>query len=422
MIFESRSRNVLRLRPHFVRFPLRTNNKNMTSAEIITIGTEILLGEIVDTNTRYLARILRGLGVDLYRTITIGDNEDRIASAIRESMERADIVITTGGLGPTIDDPTREAVAKAAGVETEFREDLWQQVVATIARYGRKPSENQKRQAYVPKGAIGIVNPVGTAPCFIVEYSHPLAMGEDRMRAVISLPGVPTEMEHVLHESIIPYLQKRFDLNEVIKVRVLHCSGLGEGMIDEKITDLEMLSNPTVGLAAHTGIVDIRIAAKAKSESEANAMIAGVESLVRERLGKVVFGADEDKLEEVTLDLIARRGWTLTAIESGLDGILARKIPHTVSLPNPSTGFASGQSLNPAQLLDALRAARANSHADITLGVSVYPEDHSAEMAMITPRGEKTHRITYGGPPRSLPYWAMNLALNWLRMTIEEID
>ncbi len=352
--------------------------------------------------------------MDLYRTITIGDNEERIASAIRESMERADIVITTGGLGPTIDDPTREAVAKAAGVETEFREDLWQQVVATIARYGRTPSENQKRQAYVPKGAIGITNPVGTAPCFIVETER---------NAVISLPGVPNEMEHVLHESIIPYLQKRFNLNEVIKVRVLHCSGLGEGMIDEKIADLEMLSNPTVGLAAHTGVVDVRIAAKAKSESEANTLIAEIESQVRERLGSVVFGADEDKLEEVVLDLIARRGLTLTAIESGLDGLLARtlRVPHTASLPNPSTRFASGQSLTVDSLMQALRAARADSHADIALGVSVYPEERAAEMAMISSKGEKTHRITYGGPPRSLPRWAMNLALNWLRTTVEEM-
>ena len=375
----------------------------MTSAEIITIGTEILLGEIVDTNTRYIARTLRSMGVDLYRTITIGDNTDRIASAIHNSMERADIVITTGGLGPTVDDPTREAVAQAVGVEIEFREDLWQQVVETIGRYGRTPSENQKRQAYVPKGAIGIKNPVGTAPCFIVETNR---------NAVISLPGVPSEMEHVLHESMIPYLQKRFNLNEIIKVRVLHCAGLGEGMIDEKIADLEKLSNPTVGLAAHTGVVDVRIAAKAKNENEANAMIAVIEAQVRERLGKIVFGVDEDKLEEVTLDLIAKRGWSLTAIESGLDGILARKIPHTASLPN----------LDPDQLLEALHTARTDSKAGIALGVSVYAEDRSAEMSMITPRGEKTHRITYGGPPRSLPKWAMNLALNWLRMTIEELD
>ncbi len=112
------------------------------------------------------------------------------------------------------------------------------------------------------------------------------------------------------------------------------------------------------------------------------------------------------------MDSIAKRGSTLTTLESGLDGILARKVPHTVSIPD----------LDPVSLMDALRAARTNSNADIALGVSVYPEDRSAEMAMISPRGEKTHRITYGGPPRSLPYWAMNLALNWLRMTLEEID
>ena len=404
----------------------------MTSAEIITIGTEILLGEIVDTNTRHIARMLRNMGVDLYRTITIGDNVDRIASAIRSSMESADIVITTGGMGPTIDDPTREAVARAIGVETEFREDLWQQVVETIARYGRKPSENQKRQAYVPKGALGLKNPVGTAPCFIVETPLRLppsrlgGMGGEKegggegMRVVISLPGVPQEMEQILHESVIPYLQKKFDLNEIIKIRILHCAGLGEGTIDEKIADLEILNNPTVGLAAHTGVVDVRIAAKAKNEGEANTMIAEVETQVRERLGTVVFGADEDKLEEVLLDMIAKRGMTLTAIESGLDGLLARKIPHTASLPDTSTPLSA--SLDPAALMEALRAARADSKTDLALGVSVYMDERAAEMALITPRGEKTHRITYGGPPRSLPRWSMNLALNWLRMTLEEMD
>lgn len=368
----------------------------MPSAEIITIGTEILLGEIVDTNTRYIARTLRGMGVDLYRTITIGDNADRIATAIQHSMERAEIVITTGGLGPTVDDPTREAVAKAAGVTLEFREDLWEQVVSVISRYGRKPSENQRRQAYVPKGAIGIPNPVGTAPCFIVETER---------NAVASLPGVPNEMEHILHESIIPYLQKRFHLNEIIKIRVLHCAGLGEGMIDERIADLETLSNPTVGLAAHTGVVDIRIAAKAKSEIEADQMIAQVEQQIRERLGEVVFGADEEKLEDVVLNSVAKRGWTLIGVESGLDGLLARKIPHTVSIPN----------LTPDSLIAALRAARAESNADAALGVAMYLEERSAAMALITPKSEKTHRITYGGPPRSLPRWSVNLALDWLR-------
>lgn len=368
----------------------------MPSAEIITIGTEILLGEIVDTNTRYIARTLRGMGVDIYRTITIGDNVDRIAEAIRHSMQRAEIIITTGGLGPTVDDPTREAVAKATGNQLEFRDDLWEQVAAVISRYGRKPSENQRRQAYVPKGAVAIRNPVGTAPCFIVETDR---------NAVISLPGVPNEMEHILHESIIPYLQKRFNLDEIIKIRILHCSGLGEGMIDEKIADLETLSNPTVGLAAHTGVVDIRIAAKAKSEAEADTMIAEIERQARERLGTVVFGADEDKLEEAALNAVAKRGWTLVGVESGLDGLLARKIPHTVSL----------SALTADSLMAALRAARAESNADVALGVAMHLEERAADMALITPRGEKTHHITYGGPPRSLPRWSVNLALDWLR-------
>jgi competence/damage-inducible protein CinA-like protein len=375
----------------------------MPSAEIITIGTEILLGEIVDTNTRYIARTLRGMGVNIYRTITIGDNVERIAEAIHHSMQRADIVITTGGLGPTVDDPTREAVAKAAGVELEFREDLWQQVVAVISRYGRKPSENQKRQAYIPKGAIAIPNPVGTAPCFIVETDR---------NAVASLPGVPNEMEHILHESVIPYLQKRFDLNEIIKIRILHCAGLGEGMIDEKISDLETLSNPTVGLAAHTGVVDVRIAAKARSEAEADAMIAELEQQVRERLGDVVFGVNEDTLEEAALNAVAKRGWTLVGVESGLDGVLARKVPHTTLLAG----------LSPESLLAALRAARADANADAGLGVAMYLEERAAEMALITPKGEKTHRITYGGPPRSLPRWSVNLALDWLRRRAMEAD
>ena len=375
----------------------------MSSAEILTIGTEILLGEIVDTNTRHIALTLRELGVDLYRTVTIGDNVERIAAAIRDSMERAEIIITTGGLGPTVDDPTREAVARAVGVETEFREELWEQVTAAIKKYGRKPAENQKRQALVPKGALGVLNPVGTAPAFIVERGR---------NSIISLPGVPNEMEYILHESIVPYLQKRFDLHEVIKVRVLHTSGPGEGTVDEKIGDLETLPNPTVGLAAHTGVVDIRITAKAQSETEAQAMIAEVENQIRARLGDAVFGVDENKLEQVVLDLLAKRGWSLTAIESGLDGLLARKLPHVTSIPG----------LTATSLMEALRAAHTDSKTDVALGVTVHLADHSADMALITPRGEKTHHITYGGPPSSVPRWAMNLALNWLRTVAQEPD
>ncbi len=302
----------------------------MPSAEIITIGTEILLGEIVDTNTRYIARLLRGLGVDLYRTITIGDNVERIAEAIRASLEHADIVITTGGLGPTVDDPTREAVARAFGVQTEFREELWEQILEVVTRYGRKASENQKRQAYVPEGAIPIKNNVGTAPSFIMESPSPLTplpQGEGPgVRVVISLPGVPKEMEHILHESVIPYLQTHFNLNQIIKVRLLHTAGAGESEIDEKIGEFETLTNPTVGLAAHTGIVDIRIAAKAETEAEADRMITDIENQMRERLGGLVYGVDDDTLEAAALKAASDRNWNLVAVEAGSGGVLTRRL------------------------------------------------------------------------------------------------
>ncbi|MDP2993511.1 MAG: molybdopterin-binding protein, partial [Anaerolineales bacterium] len=258
----------------------------MPTAEIITIGTELLLGETADINTRFIARVLRGLGIDLFRAQTIGDNAGRIAETVRQALERADIVITTGGLGPTVDDPTRQAIAQAVGVELEFHPELWEQITARISRYGRTPTENQKRQAYIPKDAIVIENPVGTAPAFIVEISSPsplrLRSGQaltplskgDGNKVVVSLPGVPREMETLLTDAIVPYLQKHFDLHAVLKIRTLHVSGLGEGMIDDQIGDLETLANPTVGLTAHSGVVDIRIAAKAETEAEAGRMIA----------------------------------------------------------------------------------------------------------------------------------------------------
>jgi competence/damage-inducible protein CinA-like protein len=373
----------------------------MPTAEIITIGTEILLGEIVDTNTRHIALTLRDLGVDLYRTVTIGDNLDRIATAIRESAGRNDIVITTGGLGPTVDDPTRQAVAKALGIETEFREELWRQVVAAVSRYGRNPEENQKRQAVVPKGAIAVSNPVGTAPAFIVETAR---------CAIISLPGVPNEMEHILHESVIPYLHRRFNLRERIRVRVLHCAGLGEGSIDEKIGDLELLANPTVGLAAHTGIVDVRIAAKAETEEGAADLIATVERQVRERLGKAVFGADEDRLELVALEAAARRGWSVVGVEYGLHGLLASRLPRVLAPGEPV----------PPDIAATAEQTRREAGADVAIVVAISEVDRNAFMALATPLGVRSRTLTYGGPPRSLARWAANLALNWLRMSSED--
>jgi competence/damage-inducible protein CinA-like protein len=228
----------------------------MPTAELIAIGTELLLGEIQDTNTRYLARALRDLGVNLYRATITGDNTARIAGVIREAMARCQIIITTGGLGPTVDDPTRAAVAQALDVDVEFRPELWEQIQARFERFGRTPSDNNRRQAWIPAGSIPVENPVGTAPAFICESAN---------ACIICLPGVPREMEYLTQNVVLPYLRDRFQLSGTIKARVLHVAGVGESTIDDWIGDLETSTNPTVGLLAHPGQVDIRITASAES-------------------------------------------------------------------------------------------------------------------------------------------------------------
>jgi nicotinamide-nucleotide amidase len=380
----------------------------MPTAEIITIGTELLLGETVDTNTRFIARTLRGIGVNLYRTQTVGDNVDRIAAAIREAASRVEIVITTGGLGPTVDDPTRQAVAKAGAVSLEFHQELWEQTAKRISRYGRVPGENQKRQAYLPQGAEAIENPVGTAPAFMV------TIGGAR---VISLPGVPREMETLLIQSVIPYLQKRYNLHEIIKVRTLHTSGIGEGLIDERVADLETLSNPTVGLTAHSGIVDIRIAAKAGSEAEADRMIGEVDRTVRSRFQEAIFGTDDDTLEEITLRALAERGWTIACMESGLEGRLLSRL----SRPQ-QPAYRAGRSVQvaPETLAEAAEAFRREVDASAVLGVVLSPDEdeQAVDLFLKTPSGQDHRHLNYGGHPANAARWAVNMALDWLRRTL----
>jgi nicotinamide-nucleotide amidase len=382
----------------------------MPTAEIITIGTELLLGETTDTNTRFIARTLRGLGVDLYRTQTIGDNAGRIAETVRQALERAEIVITTGGLGPTVDDPTRQAISEAVDAVLEFHPELWKQIVTRIARYGRTPTENQKRQAYIPKGAIVIENPVGTAPAFIVETQG---------GAVITLPGVPSEMETLLTDTVVPYLQRRYQLHEIIKVRTLHIGGIGEGMIDDQVGDLEILANPTIGLTAHSGIVDIRIAAKAATDSEADRMILEVEQDLRSRLGDNFFGTDDDTLEGVTLEAVTQRGWTLATAECGLDDALMTRLNRT---GHPAYRGGSSHEVQDGTLAQAVEAARQGFKTTAVLGITLYisGEQQDISIAIITPLGQEERHLTYGGHPKNAPRWAVNTALDWLRRIAQE--
>lgn len=247
----------------------------MSTAEIIAIGTELLLGETLDTNTREIALALRSIGVDLYRTTIVGDNVERISEIIQESLNRADIVITTGGLGPTVDDPTREAVAAALGLEEEFLPDLWQEIIKKFKEQGQVPPENNRRQAFIPSGAQVIKNDYGTAPAFAVETGDSV---------LISLPGVPSEVNNLLTHQVVHFLQENYSTGEVILTRNIKTAGIGESLVDVLLDRFERLENPTVGLEAKERGVNIRITAKAESRRKAREMITYRESQIREIL------------------------------------------------------------------------------------------------------------------------------------------
>jgi nicotinamide-nucleotide amidase len=382
----------------------------MPTAEIITIGTELLLGEIFDTNTRYLARALRDMGVDVYRTTTIGDNEERIAQVIQEALARCQIVITTGGLGPTVDDPTRQAVARALGVRLEFRPELWNQIEERISqRYGRKPSPNNMRQAWIPEGSIPVSNPVGTAPSFIFERGD---------TCLTSLPGVPREMEYLYQNAVIPYLKQRYHLTGLIKARVLHTAGVGESQIDEWIGDLETLHNPSVGLLAHPGQCDVRITAKAASTEEADQMIAQIEATVRERCGEAIYGADTETLESVVFQKLAGQGWKMSAFECNLNSELRDRLRNN-GLPPSWVRIETGDCA-PASMEQALQDLSTSLGVEVVLGAALQPgsEKQSLALAVLTPSGLVQSQRSYGGPPQMGVAWAVQTALDFLRRSL----
>jgi competence/damage-inducible protein CinA-like protein len=281
-------------------------------AEIVVIGTELLLGQIIDTNAAYLAQQLSSIGIDLYYKSTVGDNKARIVEVLRLATGRSDIVMTTGGIGPTLDDMTRESVADVVGVPLQLQPHLLEQIKHMM---GSRYTENNARQAHIPAGATAIENPVGTAPGIITPTP--------RGGVVISLPGVPSELRYLTEHAVIPYLKERFNIPAIIVSRTLKCMGLTESYIDEALDDLITTgSNPTIGLLAQMqlGEIHVRLTAKAADEVAANTLIAPLEVKVRERLGKAVFGVDEAEYERVVAELIRQHGLTIAVAECGLTG------------------------------------------------------------------------------------------------------
>lgn len=293
-------------------------------AELISVGTELLLGEITDTNATTIAKALTEIGLDLIYRTTVGDNQERIAQVIDIALDRVDVVITSGGLGPTVDDVTREAIAQATGRPLAFQPALLEQISERFRRFGSEMSDNNRRQAYIPQGAIPIENPVGTAPIFILETERGVVM---------ALPGVPREMKHLLEKNLIPWLRGYLGEAAVIKSLTLRTVGIGESQIDGRIADLMTGSNPTVGLAAHSGQTDIRITAKAEDEEHAQALMAPLEAELRRRLGDWIYASGTQSIEEVVVPLMRERQASISCIEAGTGGRLSKCLAEAGAAP-----------------------------------------------------------------------------------------
>lgn len=293
-------------------------------AEVVAIGSELLLGQIIDTNTAFIAKRLAEIGVEVVRTATVGDSLERMEGVLRDAIRRSQIVITTGGIGPTEDDLTRQAIANVTGRPLTFQPHLMEQIKALIERRGFKMAENNRVQAFIPEGSIAIENPKGTAPGFIVE-------GDGYCTA--TLPGVPSEMHFLLDATVVPYLRTRFGLTrEVLRYKVLRVCGLGESAIGLQIKDLMKESkNPIVGTLAAIGDVRIRIAARADNPEEADTLIGAMENEIRRRLGILIYGVDDETLQGNTAALLARNGLRLAVVETFTGGAIAHRFAGTGS-------------------------------------------------------------------------------------------
>lgn len=288
------------------------------TAEIVTTGTEILLGDIVDTNAAWIAQQLREAGVNLYFKTTVGDNLARIRSVLELSMTRCDVIIVTGGLGPTVDDVTRHAIAEATAHPLQLHEGALATLQARFARFGSQMTENNKQQALIPVGAILIENPVGTAPGFIVETER---------CAVVALPGVPREMKQLMQDTVLPYLRQKAGEGGIIRRRILRTFGIGESTIDHLLDAMMRQANPTVGLAAHTGQVDVRIAARAETAEQAEALLDAAEAQVRAAIGQYVYTTTPgEAFEGVVAQELRNANARVALFETNTQGALAGRL------------------------------------------------------------------------------------------------
>jgi nicotinamide-nucleotide amidase len=297
--------------------------------EVLAVGTELLLGQIVDTNSAWIGEQLAASGIDSYEHRVIGDNRQRIVAALHDLLARADAVIVCGGLGPTQDDLTRDAIAEVMGVSLRRRDDLVEIIAAMFSSRARDMPQNNLRQADIPEGGEAIANPIGTAPGLSCPFG-------DKM--IYAVPGVPYEMQLMVNEHVVPDLLARAGEHSAIVSLSLKTWGASESGLAEMIAHrVDAQTNPTIAFLARgiEGLV-VRVTAKAATEAEARRMVVTEEVELRKILGDLVFGVDDETMEYAVLARVRDRGWTLGVAESVTGGLIGARI---ANVPGASATF-----------------------------------------------------------------------------------
>ena len=305
------------------------------NCEVIAVGTELLLGQIVDTNSSWIGEQLALAGIDSHHQVKVGDNFGRMQAVLNQALERSDSVIMCGGLGPTQDDITRDVIAAALGVELVRRDDIVERISRVFGGRGRSMPENNLRQADVPAGAEVLPVMPGTAPGFKVETGG---------KAVYAVPGVPWEMQQMVGECVLPDLKQRAGITAVIKSRTLRTWGDSESGLAEKLHEeierLDETGECTIAfLASGMEGLKVRLTAKAPSEAEVDEILANEDQIVRGIIGDIVFGVDDETMESAVLDALRQRGWTLALAESLTGGLIGSRL---TAVPGASDVFRGG--------------------------------------------------------------------------------
>ncbi len=362
--------------------------KKIATAEILCVGTELLLGDIVNTNASFLSQRLAELGICVYRHTVAGDNPERLRAALYSALEHADLVITSGGLGPTYDDLTKETVAAAFGLPLELHAPSLERIEGYFKRMGRVMTQNNAKQAMMPRGATVFDNDYGTAPALAVTDG-------EGSKTVVMLPGPPGELIPIFYEKVAPYLKARTD--SVLVSRNIHIFGMGESAVEDKIKDIMTSAvNPTVAPYCKEGEVRLRVTAKAQNEDAAAELCDGmIERIRATEVGNYIYGIDIFSLEHALVGRLAEKGMTLSCAESCTGGLIAERI---TSVPGCSSVFFGGCVTYTNEMKMALLGVSAETLEKYTAV--------SAETAMEMARGARTRLGTdiavsatgYAGP------------------------